>query len=208
MAEDLKSTTEYSDNSLVERCKDGDIDAFDELVNKYKKQAYYFAYSMISNQSDAEDISQEAFVRVYKNIYKFKGKASFKTWFYRIIINLCRSHLRHRYLVAKFSFHFRQKDEMTDEPEKTLDTSIEDTSWQSSPVKAAINKELNTAIENAVKSLPKKQKEIFVLKHFQGLKISEVADILDATEGGIKASLFKAIKNLRTYLADYKQEVG
>lgn len=207
MAEELKSTTKYSDESLVKRCKEGDINAFNELVNKYKKQVYYLAYSMISNQSDAEDISQEAFVRVYKSIYKFKEKSSFKTWFYRIIINLCRSHLRHRYLVSKFSFHFKQKDEMQDEPEKTLDTSIEDTSWQSSPVKAAINKELNTAINDAIKSLPEKQKETFILKHFQGLKISEVASILDTTEGGVKANLFKAIKNLRTYLSDYKQEV-
>ena len=205
--EELKSKTERTDEALVERFKNGNIEAFNELVNRYKKRAYYFAYGMISNHSDAEDISQEAFVRVYKNISKFKQESSFKTWFYKIIVNLCRSHLRHRYLVSKFSFNFRDRDETSDTPQKSLEANIEDTYWQSSPVKATVNQELNRAINNAVGNLPKQQKEVFILKHFQGLKISEIANILMCAEGTIKAHLFKAIKNLQTTLRDYKESI-
>ncbi len=203
-SEELKSKSEQADEILIERFKNADIEAFNELVNKYKRKAYYFAYNMLSNYNDAEDMSQEAFVRVYKNITKFKGKSSFQTWFYKIIINLCRSHLRHRYLVSKFSFHFRQEDEMSDKPQKSLENSVEDTYWQSSPVKASINKELNRAINNAVQSLSKQQKEVFILKHFQDLKISEIANVLMCAEGTVKAHLFKAIKNLQEKLEDYK----
>lgn len=208
VAEELKAGTEATDDILIARFKNDDIEAFNELVNRYKKKVYYLAYNMVSNHSDAEDISQEAFVRVYKNIDHFKGKSSFQTWFYSIIINLCRSHLRHRYIVSKFSFHFKEKDELSDEPEKTLETAIEDTYWQSNPVKATINQELNTAINKAVESLPKQQKEVFILKHWQGLKISEIADILKCAEGTVKANLFKGINNLRKKLKYYQKEVS
>ncbi|MFH1238498.1 MAG: sigma-70 family RNA polymerase sigma factor [bacterium] len=207
-AEELNSNHEKSDEFLIERFKNNDADAFSELVNRYKKRAYYLAYNMLSNETDAEDVSQEAFLRVYKNIGSFRGTSSFRTWFYTIIVNLCRSHLRHRYLVSRFSFHFKEKDEMSDDPEKTIETSVGDTHWQCNPVKTTVNQELTKSINTAVDSLPPRQKEIFVLKHYQGLKISEIAAILKCAEGTVKANLFKAINNLKEKLRDYKEEVS
>jgi len=207
-AEELNSNHENSDEFLIERFKNNDADVFSELVNRYKKRAYYLAYNMLSNETDAEDVSQEAFLRVYKNIGSFRGTSSFRTWFYTIIVNLCRSHLRHRYLVSRFSFHFKEKDEMSDDPEKTIETSVGDTHWQSNPVKTTVNQELTKSINTAVDSLPPRQKEIFVLKHYQGLKIKEIAAILKCAEGTVKANLFKAINNLKEKLRDYKEEVS
>ncbi|MFH1784395.1 MAG: RNA polymerase sigma factor [bacterium] len=205
--EELRSPGQASDDALVARLKEGYEDAFEALVERYKKRAYYFAYGMLSNHEDAEDVSQEAFVRVYKHIDSFREKASFKTWLYRIIINLCRSNLRKRYLVSKFSFNFRQKNEMTDEVEKTLETAVTDTHWESDPLKSTANKQLQKAIHNAISTLSVKQKEAFVLKHMQGMKISEIADMLGCAEGTVKAHISRAIGHLKQNLRDYEQEV-
>jgi RNA polymerase sigma factor (sigma-70 family) len=104
------------DQALVARMKSDDIEAFEELVHKYKKKAYYLAYKMLSNRDDAEDISQEAFLKVFNDIGSFKGNSSFSTWFYTIIVNLCRSHLRHRSLFSRVTFSFKRKDALNEEP--------------------------------------------------------------------------------------------
>lgn len=192
------------DQGSIEKIKNGDQEAFRELVALYQRRAYYFCLRMVSQPQEAEDLAQEAFVKVFTHMKTFRGSCSFQTWFYQILLNTCRSHLRHRYLLRRVFFQvpaFSEEDE-----ESPLETQIADTSSDSDPFEAAANQELRKEIKQAVASLPLQQREIFTLKHFEGLKISEIALITGSAEGTVKAHLFRAVQTLQKRLARFKEK--
>lgn len=198
-------TSNEIDESIIEKIKSGDQDAFRELVKMYQQRAYYFCVRLVGHSQEAEDMAQEAFVKVFKNLKTFRGDSSFQTWFYQILLNLCRSHLRHRYLVNKIMFRFPEPAERDDESEISIETSIPDNSLDSDPLRATLNQELKKEIRMAIDSLPAQQKEVFTLKHFEGLKISEIAAITGNAEGTIKAHLFRAVQTLQKKLTHFKE---
>lgn len=186
------------DETLIAKIMDGDKDSFAELVNRYKEMAYYLARDLLNSHEDAEDISQEAFIRVFKKIKGFRHDASFKTWFTKILVNLSRNHLRHRYSTSRI---IQPPDEVEDRPDRQF--AEIDRKWTANPEGVAINSELNKAIERAINSLPARQREIFILKHLNSYKIKEIAEILGCAEGTVKAQLFRAIGNLRSHLKEW-----
>lgn len=193
------------DQSLVERIKNGDQLAFSEIMKKYQKRAYFFCLHMVSHPSEAEDLAQEAFVKVFKNIHKFRGDSSFQTWFYHILVNLCRSYLRHFYLVKRFTFCFPEKSESLDDgPQLSIETTIADQSGEGDPGKGIYCQELKRELTQAIASLPPQQKEIFTLKHFEGLKINEIAEVTGNATGTVKTHLFRAVQTLRVKLKDFQ----
>ncbi len=203
MAEQRPGMESLTDGQLVERLRDGDLSAFRELVNRYKKRAFYLAYRLLSDREAAEDISQEAFIRVYKKIKEFRGDTSFQNWFYRIILNLSRSHLRHRYFINRFVLWFKKAEE--GEIEKSLETLPSPPSPESNPLQAALARERKERIDSAIQSLQGNQREIFVLKHIEGMKIKNIAEILNLKEGTVKIHLFRAVQKLQEALKEYRE---
>jgi len=181
------------DGLLVERLKGGDDTAFGELLERYRRKAISMAYHMVGNLEDAEDISQEAFVLVYTKVKGFRGESSFRTWFYKVIVNLCRSHNRRRRLLKMLTLGSEGKSQGSSEIEMSqTEAGMEDEKG-----------ELKRAIGEAIHSLPARQREVFVMKHLQGMKIHEIAMSLNCAEGTVKAHLFRAVKELQKGLKDY-----
>ena len=177
---------------LVDRFKEDEEKAFDELVNKYKKKIYYLAYSLTNNHADALDLSQEAFIKVYRSIHKFIGRSSFYTWLYRITVNICLNHLKKEAKKKEVSFD-----------ERIEVTPVE---WWSNPRKALENKELQEDLTRAIDSLPPRQKAVFTLRHMEGLSHKEIASILGCSIGNVKANLFQALQKLRQRLRGYVED--
>lgn len=189
------------ESELISRIKEGNRTAFEILVNIYKEKAFGLAFSIVGNVEDAKDIAQEAFIRVYNNIGQFRGEASFFTWFYRILVNLSKDYLR-KNKYAKYSL---SEPVVKDDEEKEIFIEIRDLSY--SPKKILLNKELDRMIDLAISKLPHKQRLTFTLKHLQGLKIDEVAKILNCAQATVKVNLFKAVRNLRKQLEPYLKEI-
>jgi RNA polymerase sigma-70 factor (ECF subfamily) len=145
--------------------------------------AYTLAYRLSGEHFLAEEISQEAFIALYQSIGRFRQESTLKTYITRIILNLWRQHLRKRYREKRFTEVLQGKMKGGN----NLMDKIEDD-------------DLKARIDCAIATLPPKQKEIFILKHLEGLKISEVAEIVGCREGTVKAHLFKALMNLRKQL--------
>ena len=177
------------DGYLISRVKHGDEIAFDELVNKYKKRIYYLALQITNNHADALDLSQEAFIKTYRSIQKFKGKASFYTWLYRITVNLCLNYLKKKKKNAGLPFN--------------EEIEVPQLDWWRSPDGALTSKELRVDIVKAVELLPPRQRMVFVLRCQQGLSHNEIAAILHCSVGNIKANLFQALQKLRNALKTY-----
>jgi len=168
---------------LVEDACKGDLDAFEEVVRAYMEWAYTLAYRLSGEHFLAEEISQEAFIALYQSIGRFRQESTLKTYITRIILNLWRQHLRKRYREKRFTEVLQGKMKGGN----NLMDKVE-------------NDDLKARIDCAIATLPPKQKEIFILKHLEGLKISEVAEIVGCREGTVKAHLFKALMNLRKQL--------
>ena len=177
---------------LVDRFRKGEESAFTDLVNRYKKRIYYLAYSLTNNHADALDLSQEAFIRAYRSIPRFRGKSSFYTWLYRITVNLCLNHFKKKAKRKEVSFDERIEVAQVD--------------WWSNPKKALENKELQEHLTKAINALSPRQKTVFTLRHLEGLSHKETASILGCSIGNVKANLFLALQKLRERLKGYVED--
>lgn len=170
---------------LLVRCKRGDTAAFRSLVERYTPYAFALAFRFVADDSDAEDIVQDSFIRVWNNLAMFDERKKFSTWFYRIIVNLCYDRLR-RERRWRSLFQATRSDEAVDGTDKTTD------------VHAKIeNADLAFHIHRFVKCLPLKQRTVFILRDLQDLSIQEVADILRMSPGTVKTNLCYARQSLR-----------
>ena len=175
--------------TLIQRFKNGEINAFDEIVRKYQKQVYNIAYGYIGNYEDAYDVSQEVFMKVYKSLGKLKDNASFIFWLRRITLNACTDYVRLQ----------------------INETSIEDVSYigdcyytdNEASDKLTESSELEKMITKAIQRLPKKQQKVFVLRHYEGLALKDIAETLNCSLGTVKAHLFRATRRLRDILTPY-----
>jgi RNA polymerase sigma-70 factor, ECF subfamily len=186
------------DSMLVRKAQQGDTAAFEELVRQYDRVVLRLAMNITGSQEDAQDIYQEAFLRAYINLSRFRFECSFYTWIYRIATNLCLDHLRRK--------HMRNRDVITeryseDEEENSLMDRVADPSPEASPERALRSRELRDRILRALRRLSPRERMVFELKHYQGLKLQTVAVMLNTTENTIKNTLFRATQKLRTELA-------
>ena len=188
----------YDDTELIERFQRGDTAAFDTLFTRYQKRTYRLVQRYISNREDALDLTQDAFVRAYQGLSDFKSQCQFYSWLYRITVNLCIDFLRKK---ARSEVLLYDSDESGELPMANIPDPRSE-----SPAKALENKELRAHIRKAVRRLPPKQRQIFILRHWDGLSLKDIAATVGRSDGTVKAHLLHAHRNLRKHLRPYLQE--
>lgn len=186
------------DATLVRESQAGDHAAFEELVHRYDQAVLRLALRLTRSQSDAKDIYQDAFLKAYRNLRRFRFECSFYTWMYRIVTNLCLDHLRNRRIRSEdpavvFNADGEEYDRLN---------HLADFHPGVNPERALLVRELRMRIDCALRKLTPRERIVFELKHYQGLRLRAVGEILNTTEETIKSTLFRATQKLRTILAD------
>ena len=169
------------DNELIKKAKNGCITCFEKIVKQYKRQVYKIVISIIKNPIDAEDVTQEVFLKVFESLSKFREKSTFSTWLYRVSINTSLTYLKKN----------KKNLEFIDEYKNSKSFSIEEDIY---------NKDLLEAIFKEANSLPRKEKLIFILKFKNGFSNKEIAEILKISNASVKANLYHALKRIKNYL--------
>jgi RNA polymerase sigma-70 factor (ECF subfamily) len=193
-------SSRVDDAVLIREAQQGNAAAFEELVRQYDRAVLRLAVHLTGSQEDGQDIYQEAFLRAYINLARFRFECSFYTWIYRIVTNLCLDHLRKK--------SSRSRDLTTTitpqgEEEEVLDR-MPDHRPSASPERSFVGRELRETILRAMRRLSPRERMVFELKHYHGMKLRTVAGILNTTEGTIKNTLFRATHKLRTQLAEVR----
>ncbi|MCE5200174.1 MAG: sigma-70 family RNA polymerase sigma factor [Armatimonadota bacterium] len=196
-----KAITRAEEQVLIQRCKDGDICAFDELVIRFQKRVYNFAYGIAGNYDDANDVAQEAFVRVFNSIGTFRGDANFTTWIYRIVTNVYLDERKKAKSHRQISL-----DEYVDLDENSVSRQIEDDNPL--PAEVAESKERNQIVRNAINALPDYQRIIMTLYHLHDRSYEEIADILHLPIGTVKSRLNRARQALKEKLETESELFG
>jgi RNA polymerase sigma-70 factor (ECF subfamily) len=194
------TTGRIDDTTLVREAQQGNRAAFEELVRHYDQAVLRLALHLTGSQSDAQDVYQDAFLKAYKSIGNFRFECSFYTWIYRIVTNLCLDHLRKRTV--------RKEDApvATDQSGEEFDVlnQVPDGRAGANPERDLMRRELGGRINHALEKLTPRERMVFELKHYQGLKLRTVGEILHTTEETAKNTLFRATQKLRGALADMR----
>ena len=183
------------DRKLVERAREGDQMAFRALVERYKKKVYAVAMDMTGDHHEAEDISQDVFMKAYGSLTRFRGWAGVSTWLYRMTVNACIDRSRKKAWKA-----MKPKGAVLDE---NIHQQIESRRTLSQPESEMERALLQQYIRRALDGLTERERAVFVLRHYHALPLREVADCLNVTEGTVKSTLFRAIRRLQEKLAPY-----
>ena len=186
-------------DSLIRAAQKGDQDAFETLVRTYDQSVLRLAMNLLRSPEEARDVYQEAFLRVYRNLDTFRFDCSFHTWLYRIVTNICLDHLRKR----KVRKEEPSVIETAEGPVDRMD-SFEEDAAQADPERTMWNRQLRERIETALGGLTPRERMVFELKHYHGLKLRTVGEILHTTEETAKNTLFRATQKLRWALADMR----
>jgi len=188
-----------SDNELLIQAKSGNDAAFEELIYRYDRSVLAIALKYVHDTDEAKDIYQEVFIRVYRGLKNFEMKSEFSTWLFRIATNVCLSYK------SRSKKHLQQSidEQIAAEDDEVLKYELADDEMD--PGEIMINLDLGDIIRRAVESLSSKQRMTFILKHYEGYKIREIADMLNCKEGTVKKYLFDAIRNLQKKLKPLHQ---
>jgi RNA polymerase sigma-70 factor (ECF subfamily) len=187
-----------TDTDLVALARDGDPEAFGELVARYQNKIHQLARRLTYTQEDAEDVLQEAFIRAFRAIAGFKGDSKFSTWLYRITVNLAAMERRAR----------KTKLESLDEPISTEDSEIRRELKDPSvdPLAALLAKETGESLGRAISSLSPTNRAVFVLRHIEGLSTEETRDVLRISASAVKSRLHRTRLVLQRQLVGFAQE--
>jgi RNA polymerase sigma-70 factor (ECF subfamily) len=188
----------HADTALVQRAKANDRAAFNEIVLRYKDKVYNYIYRMVRNATDAEDLTQETFVRAYLSLHSFQSRASLNTWLFRIATNLCIDHSRRAKRTQGLVTSLSPDNE---EEEEGLQRDIPDATFD--PQRLLLNKELGEKLEKALQELPEKLRMVVLLYDVEGLSYEEIAAIAGCPLGTVKSRLFNARAVLRRKLEPY-----
>ena len=184
-------------SNLVKSAKVGDLKAFDSLTIMYRERLYGVIYNMTFNHDDAADLTQDAFVKAFRSLSKFKEKSSFFTWLYRIGVNLTLSHLKKKKNRKFFSFDQYVTDGVSFKDSEKFSTK------DSNSVQSTLLNELHEKLNEALLQLSDKHRTIVVLFEIDGLSHKDIALIMKCTEGTVRSRLHYAKLQLQSILADY-----
>jgi RNA polymerase sigma-70 factor, ECF subfamily len=186
------------EHALVRKAQSGDRLAFEDLVRRYDRDVLRLALHLVHRPEEAQDIYQEAFLRVYRNLHRFRFECSFYTWLYRIVTNVSLDHLRRR------TSHREEQAPVAEGTEgSTRDFFDRQAELRATadPEKNFLGQELGQHIQEAMKRLSPRERLVFEMKHFQGLRLRAIGDLLGTSEETAKNSLFRATRKLRESLA-------
>ncbi len=173
---------------LIRRIKNGEIELFDKIVEKYKWKIYKTAWRILRSKEDAEDVVQDCFIRAFKSINSFRGDSSISTWLYRISVNM------------SINLFLKRKKISTVELNENI-------SFSSNPEKEYKRNRLREDVKIAMLSLPPRQRAIFSLRFYENMKFSEISKILGLSQGAVKASYHHAISKLKEKLKRWIHEM-
>jgi RNA polymerase sigma-70 factor, ECF subfamily len=185
-------------DSLIRAAQKGDQDAFETLVRTYDQSVLRLAMNLLRSPEEARDVYQEAFLRVYRNLENFRFDCSFHTWLYRIVTNICLDHLRKRKVRKEESATV----ETGDGPLDRMD-SFEEESAHTDPERTMWNRQLRERIEGALSRLTPRERMVFEMRHYEGLRLRNIGEILGTTEEAAKNCLFRATQKMRGELGDF-----
>ncbi len=183
---------DFADDHLVKQAKQGDVDAFTELVRRFQEKIYHTILSLTRNQQDAYDLAQETFMHAYKSLRNFKQSSTFYTWIYRIAVNLTLNFLKRR-----------KRDEKREVHVEDYSLDVKSAASTLSPERRSMKKELSGKLKEAIDSLPLNYRASFVLVVSQGLTHTQVAKVLRCSENTVSWRMHKARKMLQQKLRPY-----
>ena len=206
-----KELTKKDELKLVKQASRGDRDAFQRIVHHSKKKIFYLAYDLTGSQEDAEDLSQEVFIKAFRALGTFKGDASLNTWLYRITLNAYLDKKR------KKSTEMEQNQQPLDEGlcaapafstnpgDHQLNPNVSGplSNPVSNPESYAESRQIQMHIQQALEQLSPRERSVFVMRHYQGMTGKEVGSMLGISDGTVKSLLSRAIKKLQTLLDIY-----
>jgi RNA polymerase sigma-70 factor (ECF subfamily) len=195
-----RALNRVDDNALIREAQRGNRVAFEELVRHYDHAVLRLALRLTGSEPDAQDVYQEAFLKAYRNLASFRFECSFYTWIYRIVTNLCLDHLRKRQ-VRKEDAAVTVNDDGT---EYNLLDQVSDDRASFNPERDLMRRELGQKIGLALNRLTPRERMVFELKHYQGLKLRTIGEMLSTTEETAKNTLFRATQKLRGALAEMR----
>jgi len=178
--------TTANDQDLIAKVLDGDTNAFSVLVNRYKDLVFSLALKMLKNREEAEEISQDAFIKVYKSLHKFKGDSKFSTWIYKVVYNSCLDRIKQ----YKKNYALVPIDEFNENQVKTLDNAFD----------ALVSQDRKNAIQACLNKLPSEDSFLLTLYYFEEQSLEEISKIVGLTANNVKVKLFRSRKKLATIL--------
>ena len=184
-------------DSLIRAAQRGDQDAFEQLVRAHDQRVLRLAMNLLRSPEDARDVYQEAFLRVYRNLHAFRFDCSFHTWLYRIVTNVCLDQLRKRKVRKEESAVVETSDGPVDRME-----AFEEEAAHANPERTVWNRQLKHRIEDALQDLTPRERMVFELRHYQGLRLRNIGEMLGTTEEAAKNCLFRATQKMRAVLGD------
>ena len=193
-----KTQTEADEATLIRAAQAGDQYAFEKLVQAYDQSVLRLALNLLRSPEDASDVYQEAFLRVYKNLGTFRFDCSFHTWLYRIVTNLCLDHLRKRKIR-------REDSTVLDTSEGPVDRMeiLPEPRAEGDPQRHLLCLELSARILAALESITPRERLVFEMRHYQGMRLRAIGEALGTTEEAAKNCLFRATQKMRAALGDF-----
>ena len=193
---EARAQQRIEDDDLIREAQAGERTSFDALVRRYDQSVLRLALHMLGNEQDAQDVHQEAFIKAYRHLANFRFECSFYTWLYRIVTNLCLDQLRRR--------KSRREDPSTvldaSGDEMDLMANVSDDRAMANPARELERKVMAEQIGAALDKLTPRERTVFELKHYQGLKLRTIGEMLSTTEETAKNTLFRATRKLREQL--------
>ncbi|MEX2116336.1 MAG: sigma-70 family RNA polymerase sigma factor [Bacteroidota bacterium] len=174
-----------TDLELVDRFRNGEESAFNELAHRYQEKIYWTARRFVNDHQDADDIVQQVLLKAYEGLSDFRSDSGVFTWLYRIAVNTSLNAVRKKRVQEFLHFDelFESENPESERPDELLEQEEE-----------------RSLIGQAVKQLPEKQKSVFVLRHYEQLSYEDIAVILKTSVGGLKANYFHAVKKIAEYV--------
>jgi RNA polymerase sigma-70 factor (ECF subfamily) len=194
----LNPGVELDESALIRAAQNGDEEAFARLVRAYDQNVLRLAMNLLRSPEDARDVYQEAFLRVYRNLHNFRFDCSFHTWLYRIVTNLCLDQLRKRKVR-------KEESSVVGTPEGPLDRmdTVQQEGVEGNPQRRFFSGELRSRIKEVLEQLTPRERMVFELRHYDGLRLRNIGEVLGTTEEAAKNCLFRATQKMRAALGDF-----
>jgi RNA polymerase sigma-70 factor (ECF subfamily) len=194
----VQAAVRMDEPELIRAAQQGDQRAFEQLVRLYDQSVLRLATNLLRSPEEANDIYQEAFLRVYKNLQTFRFDCSFHTWLYRIVSNLCLDALRKRKVRREESSVVETSDGLLDRMD-----AVEERRADGNPERQLESQELKERIQEVLGGLTPRERAVFEMRHYQGMRLRTIGEVMGTSEEAAKNCLFRATQKMRAALGDF-----